>query len=254
MATKATKPAAKPAAPGKEVALKKSASIVSIKEALALQVAGLAGRTAPPGGDAIQITQDKFFKLPDGTKAQELQLVIVDFLAVNRFYEGAFDKDNISPPACFAFGESPTELVPSAKSPVKQSNACASCPMNQWGSDGKGKACKNGRILAVLPPDADDDTPIMVLNVSPTALKGFDGFVNSIARQFQLPPVGVVCTVTFDANETYAKLVFSDPQPNTMLAEHFARQGEARKRLLVEPDVSAYEAPKPATKQTARRK
>ena len=64
-----------------------------------------------------------------------------------------------------------------------------------------------------------------------------------------MPPVGVVATVGFDTNETYAKLVFSDPQPNPHLGVHFGRQEEARAMLAVEPDVSSYVA---AVKAPAR--
>jgi hypothetical protein len=95
-------------------------------------------------------------------------------------------------------------------------------------------------VLAVLPPDADENTAMWILATSPTANKGFDGFVTSVARVFQTPPIGVVATVSFDPNETYAKLVFSNPQPNPNLAEHFARQDEARTMLTVEPDVSKF--------------
>lgn len=245
-------------APAKSKALvipkNQSTSVVSIKDALARDLAALAGKIAPPGGDVIQVTQDKQFKLPDGTKTPgPLQLVVVDFVSSNKFYEGAYDKDNITPPACFAIGDSPTQLVPSSNAPVKQSDSCSTCPMNQFGSAGNGKACKNGRVLAVLPPDADDETPLWILNVSPTALKAFDGYVADIARRFQLPPVGVITEVSFDTSVTYASLRFGDPQPNTKLAEHYGRKEEAVKRLAVEPDVSAYEAPKPAKRAAGRK-
>ena len=128
--------------------------------------------------------------------------------------------------------------------------------MNQFGSNGTGKACKNSRLLAVLPPDADADTPMWTLATSPMANKGFDGFVTSVARVFQTPPVGVVVQVSFDPNETYAKLTFGNPQPNPSVADHFGRQEEARAMLAVEPDTSSYvKAPPPPRGKpaTARR-
>jgi hypothetical protein len=231
------------------VATKASTNIVSIKDALKVQVAEQAGRIAPATGSTIRITQDKFFVLPDGTKTQgPLELVVVDFASKNAYYPDGFDPKNITPPTCFAIGTDIRSLVPSANSPINQNAGgdCASCPMNQWESDpkgGKGKACKNSRALAVLPPDADADTPLWLLNVSPTATKGFDGFVSGVARVFELPPIGVVVTVGFNPNETYAQLVFSDPKPNENLAVHFSRQAEATALLTVEPDVSGWVAP-----------
>lgn len=247
---------AKPAKTKALVIPKKNASsVVSIKDALEREVAANANKTAPPGGDAITIGQDKTFKLPDGTKTPgPLQLVIVEFNSSNKFYEGAYDKDNIAPPACFAIGENPTTMAPSDNSPNKQSDSCSTCPMNLFGSSGKGKACKNTRVLAVLPPDADADTPLWVLNVSPTALKAFDSYVGEIARKFNLPPIGVVTEVSFDPNVDYASLRFGSPTPNANLADHYARKDEAKKRLLSEPDISQYEPPVPTKGKTALRR
>ena len=231
------------------VAVKKpvSGAIVSIKEQLAAQAAAMSERTAPPGGNKIKLAPGSM-TLPNGTKTPgPIEVVVVDFIAKNSFYEGAYDPSNIAAPVCFAIGTNPLKMVPSANSPVPQAATCAECPMNQFGSAGNGKACKNERVLAVLPPDADANTPMWTMGVSPTGLKGFDGYVNSVARAFQAPPVGVVTTVGLDETKTYAALVFSDAQPNPNLAEHFARQGEARAMLTVEPDVSGYAA-KPAKK------
>ena len=246
----------KPAA-STAVAVKKTtgANLVSIKEAMAAQLADLASRVAPASGNAIRMTQDKQFLLPDGTKTPgPLELVVVDFTSKNSFYEGAFDPKAISPPACFSIGQNPLKMTPSNNAPVAQSTDCQSCPMNQFGSAGTGKACKNSRVLAVLPPDADADTPMWTLATSPTANKGFDGFVSSVARVFQTPPVGVVVSVSFDPNETYAKLVFTNPQPNENLAEHFGRQSEAAAMLAIEPDVSQYVKAPPARGKVAARR
>lgn len=249
MATAAPKkPAAKSAkAAGTAVAVKASSNIVSIQEQLRAQAAALNDRIAPPTGISIKLTQDKKFQLPDGTKVEgPLDLVVVDFVSRNEFYEGAYDPNAISPPACFAIHPEPKSMVPSANSPNKQNDDCTSCPMNQFGSSGKGKACKNTRFLAVLPPDADADTPLWMLKVSPTAIKGFDSFVSSTVRTFQTPPVGVVVSVDFNPAETYASLTFSDVRPNDNLAVHFSRQEEAKELLAAEPDVSSYAAPAPA--------
>lgn len=230
------------------VAIKKptGGALVDIRARMAQEIADMASRVGAPGGDAIKVTQDKKFEFPDGTKhAGPIKLVIVDFVSANAFYEGAYDPNNISPPACFAIGTNPTQLIPSDNSPVKQATACSSCPMNQFGSAGNGKACKNSRVLAVLPPGANADTPLWILKVSPTALKAFDAYVTSIARSFQLPPVGVVTEVSFDESVTYASLRFGNPEPNEDLEACFARKDEAMARLMTEPDVSQFESAPP---------
>lgn len=223
------------------VAVKKtSTAVADVQAMLQAMLASNAKKTAPAGGTAIRVTQDKQLLLPDGSKTTELQVVIVDFTSRNEYYDGPFDKNNIRPPVCFAIGDVPTELVPSANSPEKQANSCAECPMNAFGSDGNGKACKNTRLLAVLPPDATEDTPIWTIKTSPTAIKGFDGYVRNVQRVFGVPPVGVVTTISFDENSTYAQLKFSDPEPNNNAAVHLARVEEAKEILAQEPDVSQY--------------
>jgi len=238
--------AKKPAAKTTAVATR-SAGAVSVQATLQAQIAKLGGKTEPATGNKIRITQSKEMVLPDGTKTRDpIQVVVVDFCSRNMFYPGAFDKDNPTPPACFAIGEEPKKLVPSDNSPEKQCDeGCASCPNNAWGSapNGKGgKACKNTRLLAVLPPDADENTDIWLLETSPTANKGFDGYVNGLGSRMTMAPVQVITTVSLDEASDYPTLVFSDPEPlpDDKLPLFVSRIEDAQKLLAAEPDVSGY--------------
>lgn len=252
----AAKPAAKSAkaAPSTAIAVKKSSGAISIKETMAAELAALAGRTGNPGGDKITLKNDKTFNLPDGSKVDTLEVVIVDFIGMNTYYEGAYDKDNIAPPTCFAIGQVITDMAPSDNAPVKQSDVCISCPMNAFGSSGTGKACKNMRRLAVLPPDADADDPLWIIDVSPTGLKSFDGYVRSVASKLSMMPIGVVTTITFDQSTDYASLRFGNPRPNDNVDAHWERRAEAKERLEQEPDVSSYAAPVPKGRAAPTRK
>lgn len=225
------------------VATKPSTNVISLKDRMKQELATLASRTAAPSGDMIGITQDKHFKLPDGSKNPgPLSVIIVDFMSQNKFYEGAYDSKNIAPPACFAIGQTITTMAPSPNAPNPQSKACSGCPMNEFGSSGNAKACKNTRVLAVLPPDADVDTPLAILSVSPSALKAFDSYINAVASKFELTSLGVVTDISFDPNVDYGSLRFGNPKPCTeeQLTIAYSRKEEARKRLEVEPDVSNY--------------
>lgn len=247
---KATPASTKSAAakPGTAVAVKKQHNVVDIQAQLKAQAAAMGERTAPPSGSAIRI-KNKEFILPNGQKCDTLDVVIVDFRAVHDFYEGAFNPQAIQPPICFAIAVNPKDARPSANSPKLQNDTCGACPMNQFGSDGNGKACKEGRKLALLPlndagDSVDGEADMWTLKVSPTALKGFDGYVQSVVRTFGTPPVGVLTTVGFDESKDYPSLVFSNARLNTGVADAFARQGEAKDMLEAEPDVSGYtEAP-----------
>lgn len=249
-------PKATPASTALATSKKANTNLVDIKAQLAAQVAALAERTSPATGASIRVTQSKKFKFPDGDETGDAwSAVIVDYTCQREFYTGTYDPDNISPPACFAISDKPKGMVPSDNSPEKQADNCDDCPNNQWGSDGKrGKACKEVRKLAIMPPAEDGEdiaqTPIWLMKVSPTAIKPFDAYVTSVGKTYGLPPVGVVSQVAFDPASDFPSVRLSHPEPNPAVAEHFARQSEARDMLAVEPDVSGYgqEKPQPAAR------
>jgi hypothetical protein len=236
------------------VAARPGTSLVSMKDAVAKEIMSLQERTGAPGGDVIRVTQDKKFVTPDGEFPGPLRVVIVDFTTQRSFYDRPFDKKNPCPPACTAISTKPTEMVPFKDVPKRQSDTCAACPMNEWGSDGDGKACKEHRLLAVIPEDADATTEIAVLSVSPTALKAFDGYVRSLASSLQMVPFQVVTEIKFAEDQTYATLRFGNPKPASedLVAIAYSLREAARVRLLAKPDLSGY-VPLGNTKNKARR-
>lgn len=229
---------------------------VSVKEQLANEAAIIASRIGAPSGDKIKITQSKTFRLPDGSEsAGPIHGIIIDFVSANYMFEGVYDPNDIEPPICSSVGLEPTSLVPFAKSPKVQSATCAGCPQNAFGSAarGRGKACQNTRLLYLIAPDATADTAGMMIKVSPTGLRGFDGYVSSIARSFQCPPIGVLTEISLDPNADYPSLRFGNPQPLTkeQLAEAMSRKDLARERLLAEPDFTSAAVAAKATKGAA---
>lgn len=235
---------------------KQGTAVVSMKELMEKQAAQIADKIGSPGGDRIAVSQDKSFKFPDGTITKDpFQAIIVEFVTGHFYYAGKYDPKNIVPPDCFALGEDPDAMVPSENSPQKQADNCQDCALNQFGSDGAGKACQNRRVLALLPPDALDkkeergeDEPLAIISVSPTALRNFDGYVAKLANMAKKPPAAFITTIGFNSRVDYAQLVFTNPEiieDEALLAHVFSRQDEARARLLTEPDVTARPAPTP---------
>ena len=217
------------------------------------EVAALAKRLQTSTADRIRTSNAKIFEFPDKSEAETIDCIVVDFVAFNRYYENGYDEGNIVPPNCFAIGLEPAGLVPSDNSPDKQCASCAGCAMNQFKSapNGKGKACGNTRLLAVIvPPDPDDvavgddlsELPLYTISVSPTALTSFDSHVNKVATHFKKPVRTVITRISFAQDSKYASLRFSAVAPAGQELEMVAqsRLEEARKRLAVEPDVSAF--------------
>ena len=242
MATSKTPKTGAPASTSVAVRKPSSTSVVSIQEALKAQAASMVNRIAPPSGNKIKLKPGEM-TLPDGTKTPDpTTSVIVDFVSVNKYYGRPFDRDNPLPPVCFAIGEDPKTLVPSPNSPEPQAKSCKDCEWNKFKSadNGKGKACRNERKLALLPPDADDDTPLWTLEVGPTSIQSFDGYVQNVVRTFGQGPTAVVTEISMNTTVDWAATLFGNPTPNENPGVAVARQAEARELLLVEPDVSNH--------------
>lgn len=245
--------------PGTGVAAKANTDLVSVEELMKQQAAAITGRIATPGGQKLQVLQAKQFKFPDGhTTADPIELVVLDFISGNYYYDKPFKDGDPTSPACFAMGNMPNDdLKPDESSPAivgDEDGMCRGCEWNQYGTKGDGKACQNRCILAVLPPDADEDTPIMTLSLSPTALTAFSSYAATLASVMGIPPIGVISQIGFDPKLEYSSIRFGKPVQLTKERRAFfvSRQKEGTNKLMVKPDVSTYEAPK-ASKPAGRR-
>lgn len=217
-----------------------------LREELSADALSIKDRIGAPSGDFIGVTRDKTFRLPGIDKeAKELRAIVVDFVNFNQYYEGKFDPKNIKPPVCAALAIRQDELKPLDTAPKPQHEDCDSCPQNQWGSDGgKGRACKNQRLLALLPADNPEAGPLGLLKVSPTGIKHFDKYVNTIANS-TLPvphPIAFITRIYFDESADYASLRFEQDGINEQLEVSATRRKEARARLLTPPDMGGKAA------------
>jgi len=218
----------------------KGGALVSGSQQEALDA--LRARLMAPTGDKIKIS-NKQFKLPSGDILDFLDVVVVDFVYYNTYYEGPFDPNNMVPPNCFAIARDPKALIPSNNAPEKQCESCTGCWANEFGSSGKGKACQNRVLMAVLPSDAKEDTPFTILDISPTAIKGFSSYLQSVVRGLGKMPYEVVTHIECNPAMKHDVALFSDPQvieDNGLLGLVESRLGEAMERLATEPDVSAF--------------
>ncbi len=128
-------------------------------------------RVKIPSGGQVQ------FELPGDDPdnpdyAKFLDGVIVYSHNSNAYWPDGDDYDDNTPPACQSTDGKLGYGTPGG--------ICADCPMNRFGSDrkgtGKGKACKNMRVLYLL--RSGDYMPIK-LSLSPTSIKPYTDFVNA---------------------------------------------------------------------------
>jgi len=204
-------------------------ALQSIQDALRAQLEALRNYVPPSTGGMIK-TKNKVFTLPTeqvitGTTdaPAELFAVILDWVWVNRWDKTGFKEGTITQPSCMAFSRSPTGMFPvkdRTKTQEEKCTNCDECPMNQWGSHrmgGKGKDCKNGALLAIVPTDADENTTPWLIKVSPTGITGFGNYINRLRNSKGLLPLQVQTRISFKADANYPSLVFGNERPHDRL-------------------------------------
>lgn len=224
-------------------------------------------RLAVSESNKIQVTQDKYFKLPskdgDSTKIKTISGIIIDFSSRKAYYEHGFDRDNPTPPGCFAVGFAAHDnLMPSDNSPEKQSDTCRNCAQNKFEQlpNGKWKAknCKDSYRLALLAPDDDGEGKIMTLDISATATREFDKYVRSLASNHSAP-YNVITEFSFDPKSEYpsVRCINIGDVPKTAIGFVLAQRDNATQLIAKEPSTEGFEekvmakrlpAPKPRKK------
>lgn len=199
----------------------------------------------------IQVTQDKHFKVPmaggDAEKVNVISGIIVDFSSRKNFYENGFDRDNPTPPNCFAIGfMAHDNLLPDEDSPEAQGETCRACARNQWEKDAKGKwiapECKSSYRLALIAPDDDGKGRLLTLDLSSTATKEFDKYVRSLAN-LQKAPYHVVTEFSFDPKSEYpsVRCEMINEVPKNGLGFIVGLRDEATTLVSRKPNLEGFE-------------
>lgn len=146
---------------------------------------------------------------------KQLDVIIVDWLAEpsRKFYAGAYDKDaKATLPDCWSnLGDKPEA---GARNP--QSDSCISCPQNIKGSgtNGKGKACRYERRIAVLV--AGDPSGDVYQIAIPSAslfsanngnIYGFEGYKKFLLANNEALDT-VITSIIYDADADTVKVGF----------------------------------------------
>jgi hypothetical protein len=153
----------------------------------------------------------KKFSVGDEKLGPTLDVVILADAFDHSFYDKDYDPDVISPPACWAVGPREQELAPPENVPVRQSETCATCHQNEFGSakNGKGKACRNGRRLLVA--SVNDGIvnlgDLAIINIPPTSLKAYARYTKNITSIHKLPTWAVVTKLTFDDDSAWPSIL-----------------------------------------------
>lgn len=224
-------------------------------------------------------------KIPDSKMA----VIILDGIMENAHFAGAYNKDNPTTPDCFAFGRSEKGMEPHESIEEAYSEMCGTpgqpgcCPLNEWksairqdGTQGKGKACKNMRRLAMIPAGAFiggvfqpitelehyEDAKAAYMRLPVTSVKAYAAHVADCKSGHTRPPHGVITLVSvFPDADVQVRVEFEviGRVPNELLEVVMARHKKAKEDIFfaypppaVKPEPAAA-APVKATAAPVRR-
>jgi len=125
------------------------------------------------------IHQGQIFEMPEGTKEESFSGIILDLYKINAWWQEPFDvTGGGTPPDCFSMDGRSAD----SNSPILQNAECASCPLNQFGTDegGRGKACKNMLRLHII---FQDELIPTRLTVPPSNLKPVNQYITTLAKK-----------------------------------------------------------------------
>jgi hypothetical protein len=150
----------------------------------------------------------------NGTPRQTIDVIIVGVSnTVSKIYYGKnYVEGSDDSPDCMSMNGQ----VPDVGVPKQQSQTCAMCPHNQWGSriteaGKKGKACQDSRRLAVVPladPLNESLGGPILLRIPPMTLQALASYAQLLERKgASIEFVGT--RLGFDYNVAYPKITFT---------------------------------------------
>jgi hypothetical protein len=207
------------------------------------------------GGKEIAVSEDRSMKV-----------VVVGLAAkVHRtWYAGAFDPEAKAAPSCWsADGDRPDATIA-----APQSDKCATCEKNIAGSgaNGKGRACRFGRMAAVV---LDNDVEGDAYRLSIPAQSLFGDAENGnmplnaygqFLGGFNVNVTDVVTEMRFDTNSATPKLFFKAVRPltpdelDTCTARGETAEVKALVKVSFQPASEVAAEAKPSLKQLAKPK
>ena len=155
--------------------------------------------------------KNKFFILPDGAMSKTIDVIILHYVYENGYWPGVFDPSKAENPVCWSLSDDPNNMVPDETVEMKQCDSCIQggkivCPKNEFGSEGRGKACKNRVRLAVIPVDATEETPIWTIRLPPTSTKHWMKYLTDPKTGVlsnNVLPIQIVTAMGFDPQANY---------------------------------------------------
>jgi hypothetical protein len=196
--------------------------------------------------------------LPGG----RVECIILGTAALNAWYRKAYDSNDVTIPDCYAMSSiaDDPDMAPHVDAPDKQAALCADCPKNEFGTAkvGRGKECGNNlRLAVILGKDAKDADGVVVAEmatakISPTNMKHYKGYLDSVVEEHGRPLWAVVTEITsHDDKKTQIRLEFKMvdliEDDDILLALEKRYKKIRDEKLLLRPYAPLAEKPKKPT-------
>jgi hypothetical protein len=170
-------------------------------EELAKYATEASAKESVGGGSFLSFKSGMLSYAGNAIPGNKLEVIVLGDVHENAYYDQPYDADNPVSPACFAFGEDPATMQPHADAKEPQSDRCATCKWNAFGSadNGKGKKCRNIRKLALIPADQVDDVAAAELafaKIPPTSVVNFSAHTKRVADAAHRPLWAVITSIS----------------------------------------------------------
>lgn len=201
------------------------------------------------GFPVLSIKGKSFATIRDGQRAivmkpgdEEEPATAIDMVIITAnpnltrtYYKGTYNEDNSDKPTCY----SNDGVAPAPDVEEKQAKTCALCPHDRWGSgnEGRGKACRSSRRVAVAAPNRLDDPLLLRLPItSATALRDYAKDLHHRGVEVHT----VLTRLRFDVNSPTPLLTF---KPMAFLGEATLAQVEQLQDSVLVAQIIGTEEP-----------
>ena len=223
-----------------------STAVVSIEEQIKAQLAIQQEKSTQMQG-RVNLISFKGGQLSIGGTPipnSEADVIVLANQYERAYYPGAFDPSKPQVPVCYSFDG--REPHPASGDP--QSAGCETCAQNEWGSKGKGKACREGARVMVVPVTIPlANAPLYQASFPITSVGSVKEFFDRAANSGKLSgqykarlKVVPDARSFFKASLTMLDVLNQTPEELAVLLERM----EQSRKILVEPypDLSGSEA------------
>lgn len=232
---------------------------ISVADQLAADAKAAAMLERPVGG-AISLRGGVISWQGTPMKDNLLNVVVLDVVFENRWYDKPFNAEQPVNPACFALARTEDALAAhedSEKPQGGQDGACATCPKNAWGSDprgGRGKACSQIRRLVLMPaaslnsPESILEAEMAIMKLPVTSTRYWASYITQLAAAEGRPVWSVVTQISTEQHPKhqfhvhFTKLALV---PFEML-EPLRKKIKSAEELLMAPYAISQQAPEQA--------